>query len=109
MDAGKQHANRSYWILGSVTGTKPGITLLGTHFPLNPDLYTDITIGLATLNPPFVVFTGKLNGSGQATAAFKIPPNSPALNNPVTLNHAYLVYDAQGWHMVSNPVPLQLR
>ena len=31
IDAGKVHANRSYAIFGSMTGTSPGVTLLGIH------------------------------------------------------------------------------
>ena len=47
LNAGKQHARRSYWIFGSVTGTRPGINLGGVHIPLVPDLYTDFTISFA--------------------------------------------------------------
>ena len=48
LDAGKQHAGKSYAIFGSMTGTSPGITLSGIHIPLNVDPYTDLTIGLPT-------------------------------------------------------------
>ncbi|MHC4922419.1 MAG: hypothetical protein ACYTKC_22915, partial [Planctomycetota bacterium] len=109
LGAGTQHAGRFYWILGSVTGTTPGITLAGTHFPLNPDLYTDITLGLWSVNPPFGGFKGKLDLQGRATASFNVPANAPPLVD-FTVYHAYLVYDAQGfWHMVSNAVMLRLK
>ncbi len=42
VNAGKAHANSLYWIFGSVTGTRPGVNLLGVHIPLNPDPYTDV-------------------------------------------------------------------
>ena len=106
VNAGKAHANRSYWILGSVSGTTPGINLGGVHFPLNPDFYTDFTIGFPNTNI-LVNSRGKLDASGQATASLNVPKGLPLPLN-LTLHHAYLVYDAQGWHMVSNPVPLKL-
>jgi hypothetical protein len=109
LGAGTQHAGRFYWILGSVTGTTPGITLAGTHFPLIPDPYTDITLGSWSANPPFLGFKGQLDLQGRATASFNVPASHPAVND-LTLYHAYLVYDAQGyWHMVSNAVLLRLK
>ncbi|MHC4515657.1 MAG: hypothetical protein ACYS5W_18415, partial [Planctomycetota bacterium] len=108
LDAGKQHANRSYWVIGSVTGTKPGFTLAGLHFPLNfPDPYMDLTLGLFNTGP-WVNFRKKLDGNGRATALLNVPQYSKSFT-PLTLHHAYLVYDAQGWYMVSNPVPVTLR
>ena len=107
LHAGSQHATRFYWILGSVTGTTPGINLGGLHFPLNPDFYTDFTIGFPNTNI-LMNSRGKLDARGQGPASLNVPKGLPIpLNLP--LNHAYLVYDAQSkWHMVSNPVPLTL-
>ena len=42
VNAGKAHKNLRYWVFGSVTGTTPGVNLLGVHIPLNPDPYTDV-------------------------------------------------------------------
>lgn len=42
--AGKAHANRLYWIFGSVMGTSPGVKLLGVNILLMPDAYTKFTI-----------------------------------------------------------------
>ncbi|MHC4513958.1 MAG: hypothetical protein ACYS5W_09690, partial [Planctomycetota bacterium] len=109
LSAGTQHAGRFYWMLGSASGVKPGVTLAGTHFPLNPDLYTDMTLALWNTNPPFLRFKGQLDLQGRATAAFNVPANLPPVVD-FSLFHAYLVYDAQGfWHMVSNAVSLRLR
>ncbi len=107
LDAGTEHATRSYWLLGSATGNRPGISLGGVHFPLNPDFYTDFTIAFA--NTAVLINTrGKLNGTGRGAAFLKVPKGLQ-LRFSTTLHHAYLVYDAQGkWHMVSNPVPLKL-
>ena len=48
LDAGKQHAGKSYWIFGSF-GTSPGITLGGVRIPLNPDGYTDLAMAFGSL------------------------------------------------------------
>jgi hypothetical protein len=107
LDAGKSHANRSYAIFGSVTGTSPGITLSGIHIPLNVDLYTDITIGSA-LPPIYVGFKGTLDSKGEATASFNIPAGLPAYPK-IKLYHAYLVFDGSGIYMASNAVPITLK
>ena len=108
LDAGAVHANRSYAIFGSVTGTTPGLDLLGIHIPLNVDPYTDITIASA-VPPIFVKFRGTLDSKGEATASFNVPANLPVLSG-FTFHHAYVVYDASGtFYMASNAVPLRLR
>ena len=107
VNAGNAHANRPYWIFGSVTGTTPGITLLGVDIPLNPDPYTDFTIGSAVA-PMFVRFQGTLDSKGEATASFKVPSGLPTLPG-FTLYHAYLVVDNSGIYMASNAVPLVLK
>ena len=108
VDAGKQHAGKSYAIFGSITGTSPGITLSGIHIPLNVDPYTDFTIW----NPGstfFTNFNGTLNSNGEATASFNVPANLPTLPS-FTLHHAYIVFDGSGKiYMASNAVPLHLK
>ena len=90
-----------------MTGTTPGINLGGLQFPLNPDFYTDFTIGFPNTNI-LVNSRRKLDASGRATASLNVPKGLPLPLN-ITLHHAYLVYDLQGkWHMVSNPVPLTM-
>ena len=108
VNAGKVHANRLYWIFGSITGTKPGINLLGLHIPLNPDPYTNLA--MATVNTTvFMKFMGTLGSNGLATASFTVPANLP-LPSGFTFHHSYVVYDASGrFHMASNAVPLRLR
>jgi hypothetical protein len=108
VNAGKAHANRLYWIFGSVTGTTPGVNLLGVHVPLNPDLYTDVAMG-AVNTTVFAKFRGTLDGNGLATASFRVPSNLP-LPAGFTFHHAYVVYDASGkFYMASNAVPLRMR
>ena len=107
LNAGTAQANRSYWIFGSVTGTRPGITLGGVAIPLNPDVYTDLTLTAAN-TALLSKFKGKLDANGSANASFNVPSGLPPMGS-VTLHHAFLVYDAGGrFHMASNPVPLRL-
>ncbi len=112
MDAGTTQASRLYWIFGSVTGTSPGVTLASpagsVNIPLNPDFYTDITIGLA--NSAILTKTrGVLDASGKGSASLNVPKitNSSAIG--VKFYHAYLVYDAKNnLYLASNPVELML-
>ncbi len=112
MDAGSRNGTRLYWVFGSVTGTSPGVTLASpvgsVTIPLNPDLYTDITIGFA--NTALLTKTrGTLNATGKGSASLNVPKitNSSAIG--VKFYHAYLVYDAQNnFYMASNPVELML-
>ena len=108
VNAGKRHANRLYWIFGSMTGTNPGVNLLGVHIPLNPDPYTDVAI--ATVNTTvFTNFRGTLDSNGLATGSFNVPATLP-LPAGFTFHHAYVVYDASGkFYMASNAVPLRLK
>ncbi len=94
LDPGKQHAGKSYAILGSMTGTSPGITLSGIHIPLNVDTYTYLTIG-SVAAPMFVRFQGTLDSKGEATASFNLTTGFPTLPS-FTLYLAYVVYDASG-------------
>ncbi len=108
IQAGKTHGNRLHWIVGSVTGTSPGIDLLGLRVPLNPDPYTDYTIANAN-STVLTSFRGALDQEGNATAAFNLPNGLPPLA-PFTLHHACLIYDSGGrFHMASNAVQLTLR
>jgi hypothetical protein len=108
VNAGKAHKNLRYWIFGSVTGTTPGVNLLGVHIPLNPDLYTDIAM-VHVNTTAFTKFMGTLDANGLATASFNVPANVQAPSG-FTFHHAYVVYDASGkLYMASNAVPLRLR
>jgi len=72
LDAGGTHANRTYLILGSITGTEPGITLPGglSTIPVNWDLFTNIMIPLIN-SPVFNKFFGPLDAYGQGSAQLK--------------------------------------
>jgi cytochrome c553 len=95
LSAGLEHANKVYLMLGSGSGTSPGIQGPGFVLPLNWDSYTTFTL----LHPntlPLVSSLGLLDATGVAGAGFALPANalSGSLAGAV-LNHSYLVLDAQ--------------
>jgi Galactose oxidase, central domain len=107
--AGGAYRNRLYWMLGSMTGTMPGVVLTGIHIPLNPDPYTDLVIGLAN-GKEFKDFKGTLSWNGTGTAALNVPAKLPI---PVgfKLYHAFVVYDGTTGQVFtsSNPVSVEFK
>lgn len=93
MLAGPQNAVKFHWIVGSATGTTPGVQLAPSVLvPLVPDAYGISTVFNAG-QPPLVGSIGLLDGDGVSTRSFVVPAGlSPALAG-LTLHHAYLVYD----------------
>lgn len=67
---GTENAGRLYLILGSLSGTSPGLPISpGVTLPLNVDAFTDANLQL--LNTPFFPgFFGVLGADGEATAQF---------------------------------------
>lgn len=105
LDAGVARAGRIYFLLGTFTGTSPGLTLAnGTLLPLNPSFYLTFT----ATRPNTALLTnslGLLNASGQATSAFHLP-HVPSTAAGLVLHHAYVLL--QPIDFVSNPVSLTL-
>ncbi len=79
LDAGAANAYRSYFLLGSASGTEPGVSLPGgmTTLPLNYDFFLAYIRSHAN-SSILVDFRGSLDGSGQASAQFNtlgpLPP-----------------------------------
>jgi hypothetical protein len=108
MDAGTSNANRTYLVMGSLTGTEPGFNLPGgENMPINWDAFTNLV--LASLGSPvFQNFMGTLDGSGQAAAVFNsMGPLDPVLIGQ-TMSFAYLLGGPPGWDFTSNPVDLTI-
>lgn len=107
--AGRGHANRDYWVLGSFTGTQPGVLWGGVRIPLMPDAYTELTV-LRANSTTFPSFRGTLDAEGRATATLNVPPMLPH-SVPFTLLHACVVYDATTGriHRATNAVSLVLQ
>jgi len=110
--AGQAYSWKSYWTLGSVTGTTPGLRAgppsRPVHIPLNPDVWTNYTIML----PNTTVLTqtkGTLDATGRASAYLNIPMFNLPSAIGLVFHHAYVVYDqSMNLYMASNAVPLKL-
>ena len=91
--AGVERAGKLYLVLGSASGTAPGITASGFTLPLNPfDAYFNLTL----VNPaggPITPAFGPLDGQGKASVSVILPAGlNPGLAG-LTLHHAYGVVD----------------
>ena len=105
LDAGVGNAGRKYVVLGTFTGTVPGITLgSGVHIPLNQSAYLNFTA--TRPNTPLLSNSvGTLNGFGKATATFNLP-HVPAAVAGLVLNHAFVL--VQPINFASNAVEVTL-
>lgn len=106
--AGTPHAGDLYLVLGSLSGTDPGVAA-GLHtLPLNVDAYF-----LITLTQPNTVIAGSLgtlDGLGRATAGITLPAGSPPALAGLTAHHAFVTLDPGTGEVThaSNAVPLEL-
>lgn len=102
------HAGKSYVIAGSMTGTTPGAPIGPLlRMPLNVDQWTVLTL-INGNGPFFPGFQGVLDAQARATACINLPAQLPISLVGLTLDHAFLLYDASGFLAVSNPASLQL-
>lgn len=105
LDAGIANAGRQYYILGSVTGVTPGLSLAsGAHIPLNPGPYFFLLLDFPNILIASQI--GLLDGAGQATATFTVPPGTPTSLIGFTLQHAYVLLNPKDY--VSNVVDVTL-
>ena len=96
LDGGQAQAGRWFLILGSVTGTQPGVRLGEFTIPLNYDVYTNFT--LTTIGRGLIVNQlGRLGSDGKATAGFVLPPKlvPPSLVG-LSVHHAYVTANESG-------------
>lgn len=92
LDAGQEHAGDFYLILGSLSGTQPGVDLVSAVVPLNVDGYFMFTLQNANTGP-LVDTLGVLSGAGLATARFELPAGSDPALAGIRADHAYVVFD----------------
>jgi len=107
LTAGSKNASRNYCILGSLSGTSPGIPLPGgqASLPLGWDALTLIV--LLNLNTPaFVDFWGVLNDNGYAQACFNAEAPLPSGLLGAEMHFAYTLYPP--FDYVSNPVSISI-
>lgn len=88
-------AGDAYAILGSLSGTSPGLPVPGTGFvlPLVIDAYLEFTLvsvgGGGLLSAP----VGLLDARGRATCDFALPPGLPPSFAGLSVRHAAVVFD----------------
>jgi endonuclease I len=108
LSAGAANAGRLYFLLGSATGTSPGLAFV-PPIPLNYDAYMQLT--LSSPNATILNSLAFLDGSGGATAHLPVPGGVFTHLAGAHLDHAYVVFDVPGPGTLlaaSNPVGLDL-
>jgi len=110
LDATPDHAGMLYSLLGSASGTEPGIPSTWFTVPLQPDPYYHWTLNhfnTAALQNSFAF----LDGAGRSTSHLVLPPGAELDLAGVVLHHAFVVWDLQSPStllFVSNPVATAL-
>ena len=108
--AGQPRAALVYFLLGSATGSTPGVIVDGVRVPLN--ILADPWFPITLTNPNQGIFQttlGNLNSTGEGNAAIVVPPGTDPSLAGLTLNHAYVVLDpmrAYATIYASNAVPV---
>lgn len=111
LDTGQANGGDVYWVLGSASGTSPGLPG-PPPLPLNVDAYTQ-----ALIVSPNTFLAGSLGvldpvGRGQASLALAPAALDPSLAG-LTLHHAHVVFDGaqtKWWSFpveASNPMPVR--
>lgn len=108
LDAGAQHAGRCYWLLGSATGTSPGLVVQGLVLPLVWDGYLDQTL-LSPNAAPLFDNLGRLDAAGRGRAELRVPPATSAALAGLRLWHAYVVLEGASVLHASRAVAVDLR
>jgi len=106
-ETGSGHAGEFYLLLGSLSGTSPGLPAGGGILPLNFDSYFTLTLGGGG---PLSSASGFLDANGAAQSVFSIPPGlTPALVG-IDADHAGVALDLTtlGVSLITNAVPLSL-
>ncbi|MBK9385304.1 MAG: hypothetical protein IPN34_10865 [Planctomycetes bacterium] len=107
LDAGAAHAGSAYVVLGSASGTAPGLSFgPNLELALAFDAYMLATLTLA--NSSFLQRTvGLIDARGRASAAIVLPPAQVFAD--AELHHGFFVFDATGLvTATSNPQLLEL-
>ncbi|QDU68021.1 aryl-sulfate sulfotransferase [Engelhardtia mirabilis] len=95
--AGSDFAGHVYLLLGSASGTSPGLPIDGELLPLvTPDPYFNLTLGQPNV-APFAQTLGVLDGQGRASASLTVPAGAVGALVGVTLDHAFVAIDPVGF------------
>src|SRR5690606_10136053 len=100
LQAGQERAGHAYLVMGSASGTEPGLDLGSVRVPLNAAGSLLGTIGAAN-GPIFADTFGVLDAEGGGAATLHVPP-LPVLRGLV-LDHAFVTAGPSGIDFASNP------
>ena len=109
LTAGSAFGDGLYIVLGSASGTAPGIQIDNALLPLNLDAYFLLTLSNAN-SGPFSQTLGLLDGGGGASAAFVLPAGTDPALAGLSVQHAFVAIATGqlGVGFASNAMPLTL-
>jgi len=103
IDRGPESAGKAYLLLGTYSGTTPGLSLGTGRLPLNYDFYFEATL----TNPTQGLLRGSfgvLDDAGRAQIELAVPSRYVAPLDDVQLNHAFLELEGGQVTYISNSV-----
>ena len=105
VDVGEEYAGSVYVVLGSASGSSPGLPLPnGDVLPLNVDPYFWITLRLAN-RWPIQNSWGELDPRGQAIATWSLNAGAPPSLSGIELTHAAAILDPDTLEVQTVTVP----
>jgi hypothetical protein len=107
LSGGAEHAGEIAWLLGSFSGTTPGLTSMGFTLPLNPDAYFVLTVSHPN-QPPLAGSLGLLDATGHREASLTVPAVTDPSLAGVVVHHAWFALQGLQVSLVSNAVPVTL-
>ncbi|MEM7307784.1 MAG: VCBS repeat-containing protein [Planctomycetota bacterium] len=109
LDAGEEHAGELYLVLGTFSGTSPGLPVGGLTIPLNVDGWFQVTANQPG-QPPLAGTLGFLDAAGEGAAALALPAGTEPGLAGLLLHHALVTVDPLAGALTSagTPVPLRL-
>ena len=88
--AGNDAGNLPYLTVGSLSGTSPGVVVLGTPVPVNFDAYFTLTL-IHPNTPPLAGSLGILDGTGNGETVFRLLPDINSAFGGLEFHHASMV------------------
>ena len=103
IDRGSGSAGKAFLLLGTYSGTTPGLSLGTERLPLNYDFYFEATLMTPTQGLLRGSF-GFLDDEGRAKVSMDVPSHYVASLDDVQLNHAFLEIEGGTVSYISNSV-----
>jgi hypothetical protein len=91
--AGAEHVGALYLVLGTLSGTSPGLPVGDLVLPLQLDPYFLLTLTALSASPLTQSFGILAAPDGSASASFALPAGAPSPLVGAVANHAYVVLD----------------